>query len=416
MADTHKENIIVKHLSGSHAYGTNIETSDVDYRGIFIADKEFIMTPFYTVREIDDKSEEDTKYYELNNYMKLCMDCNPNILETLWVDESDITFSTEFYDILRSHRHELLSSKAAFTYTGYAHNQFTRMDNHHAWIDKEREAIQKLQDTIDKYKCQQVKDFMHVHFNDYTLNLLNFDGCDNIFMKGRADIFLEPLLKDSRIQMLSKNNIPQKYFIKLVHNYLPEKVLESTFNISDYNYGYELCSYGSNIYAVLKRDGSRTLNNDGSLFIADHSKLTLDQIKQLPCLIVKFNKDEYLKCNDNRNNYHEWKRNRNETRAKMEMNFGYDGKHAMHTVRLLRTAEEILRDGVVNVKRNDAKELLEIRNGTWSYKDLTEYFKSKSTEIREVLYKNSTLPKTPDIKLAAEIIIRIREAYWYNKK
>ncbi len=47
------------------------------------------------------------------------------------------------------------------------------------------------------------------------------------------------------------------------------------------------------------------------------------------------------------NQYQEWLRNRNPARAELEASYGYDTKHAMHLLRLLRMGEEILHDGTV---------------------------------------------------------------------
>ena len=121
------ENIIVKMLAGSHAYGTNIATSDVDYRGIFVAPPECIRTPFFIIKEQEDTTEEDTKFYELNQFMKLALDCNPNVIELLWTDMNDVILSTPAYDVLRSYAPQLLSSKIAFTTSGYAIAQMKRL-------------------------------------------------------------------------------------------------------------------------------------------------------------------------------------------------------------------------------------------------------------------------------------------------
>lgn len=121
------DNLLVKHYAGSHAYGTALPTSDVDFRGVFCADPINILTPFFPVREYEDQEEEDTKYYELAHFMKLCLNCNPNIIETLWVEDEDIVFRTPAYDLLRFHRHQLLSSKIAFTTSGYAISQLKRL-------------------------------------------------------------------------------------------------------------------------------------------------------------------------------------------------------------------------------------------------------------------------------------------------
>lgn len=412
MSDNHLDGVIVKHLAGSHAYGTSTPQSDTDYRGIFMAQKEFILTPFYNVREISDTSEEDTKYFELNNYVELYIDANPNILETLWVEESDIIVGSEVYDHLRSYRQELLSSKVAFTYTGYAHNQATRMKNHHGWMDKERTGIRILQELISQYPCEQIKEWIHDSFPDYIFSQLDFSQCDGKYIKGLLDT--DRFMRNQSLQMLSTIPMKQMYFIKLVHNYFPHQVLDRDFSIMNYNTDYELMPYGENIFAVVPKLAGKCINDDGSINKIDTSNRTLEEIKQTPKLIVKFNQDEYDKSSDNRKNYHEWKKNRNAKRSVLEMENGYDTKHAMHVVRLLRTAEEVLQTGEVHVKRPDADELLAIRNGAWTFDEMMEYWGEKDRYIREVLYKQSELRKKPDLKKAAKLLIELREMQWYG--
>ncbi len=416
MSDNHLDNLIVRHLAGSQAYGTSTPTSDTDFRGIFMADKEFILTPFFTVNEVSDTAEEDTKYYELNNYMRLYLDANPNILESLWVDESDIVFRTELYDHLRSARADLLSSKIAFTYTGYAHNQAKRMKNHHSWMDKERTGVRMLQEIFDDYPCQQTIEWIGDNFPDYILNLLDVERGRGVYIKTILSINFEKYMRNASLQMLSTQPLKQYHFIKLVHNYFDYQVLDRDFNILNFNYGYQLVPYGDNTFGLVIKEGSRVLNDDGSIHRIDTSNLTLEEVKEQPKMIVKFNKDEYEKSSDNRNNYHNWKANRNEARSALEQANGYDTKHAMHVVRLLRTAEEALSTGEVLVKRPDAEELLAIRNGAWTFDEMMEYWTDRDQYIREVLYKQTDLPKTPNIHAAAKLLIELREMQWYGSK
>lgn len=141
-----------KGYAGSLAYGTNLPTSDVDFRGIFCADPINVRTPFFPIREKVDSSEEDTKYYELANFMKLCLDCNPNIIELLWTDEKSIVYRTEAYDYLRSFREDFLSSKVAFTFSGYAMSQLKRTKTHHNRIQNYelKNLIKILKDALSK--------------------------------------------------------------------------------------------------------------------------------------------------------------------------------------------------------------------------------------------------------------------------
>jgi len=416
MADNHLDNLIVRHLAGSQAYGTSTPTSDTDYRGIFMADKKFILTPFFTVNEVSDTKEEDTKYYELNNYMKLYLDANPNILESLWVDEADIQVSTGLYDHLRAARGDLLSSKIAFTYTGYAHNQAKRMKNHHGWMDRERTGVRILQEFFDAFPCEQSIQWIGDTFPDYVLGLLNVESGRGKYIKTPMDFHFEKQLRNASLQMLSTQPLKQYHFIKLVHNYFDYQVLDRDFTILNYNHGYQLVPYGDNTFGVVPKEGGRTLNDDGSIHRIDTSNLSLEEVKEQPKLIVKFNKEEYEKSSDNRHNYHTWKANRNEARSELEQLNGYDTKHAMHVVRLMRTAEEALTTGEVHVKRPDAEELLAIRNGAWTFEEMMEYWQEKDQYIREVLYKQSVLPHSPDIKKAAKLLIELREMQWYGIK
>lgn len=162
------ENLLVKHKAGSHAYGTNIATSDEDYRGIFCADPINVRTPFFKVEEAEDTNEEDTKLYELAAYMKLCLDCNPNIIETLWVDDADITFRTPAYDLLRSARHELLSSKIAFTTSGYALAQLKRIRGHNKWLTQAQKGIGKLKQLFSENKI--TKEWLEQNFDTVTIH------------------------------------------------------------------------------------------------------------------------------------------------------------------------------------------------------------------------------------------------------
>jgi hypothetical protein len=106
-------------------------------------------------------------------------------------------------------------------------------------------------------------------------------------------------------------------------------------------------------------------------------------------------------------NFQTWKRQRNPTRAELEARFGYDTKHAMHLVRLLRMCREILETGRVLVRRPDADELLAIRAGAWSYERLVEWAENEDHELQAVA-ERSALPRAPDLaaidRLCADIL------------
>lgn len=338
------DNMIVKHYAGSIAYGTNLPTSDVDFRGIFCADQINVRTPFFTVRECEDSLEEDTKLYELAHFMKLCLDCNPNVVETLWVDPDDIVQKSAAYDILYQNRHRLLSSKIAFTTSGYALAQLKRIKGHNKWINNPQPV-----------EPPQPKDFLSV------------------------------------VQWFGES--------KNLH-----------VDLNDFWNDYRMIPFGGNIYGIYEWSGTTLWNGTtgGLNDIFEDSREGLG----VPLMVVKYRKDEYRQSKETHKNYWSWKNNRNAARGTLEEQFGYDTKHAMHLVRLLRMGKEALKTGELIVKRPDAEELLAIRNGTWSYEEVVRYAESMDNEVTKELYNKTNLPKKPDVKFAAQLLMEVQDSIW----
>ncbi len=75
------DRIILIGLGGSHAYGTNIETSDLDVRGCTLNSKEEILTNQNFEQFVDERT--DTTIYAFNKLVSLLCNCNPNTIEML---------------------------------------------------------------------------------------------------------------------------------------------------------------------------------------------------------------------------------------------------------------------------------------------------------------------------------------------
>lgn len=87
--------------------------------------------------------------------------------------------------------------------------------------------------------------------------------------------------------------------------------------------------------------------------------------------------------------------------AHLVAKYGYNTKHAMHLVRLLRMGYELLSEGklIVNRRGIDADELLAIRDGAWPYDKVeiyTDYMKKKIIDFSES--GKSPLPRVPKSK------------------
>lgn len=75
-------NILFLTLSGSHAYGTNVEGSDIDIRGM--AGSPEILGFNHFEQAIDNRT--DTVIYAVNKFVSLLAQGNPNIIELLGND------------------------------------------------------------------------------------------------------------------------------------------------------------------------------------------------------------------------------------------------------------------------------------------------------------------------------------------
>lgn len=102
--------------------------------------------------------------------------------------------------------------------------------------------------------------------------------------------------------------------------------------------------------------------------------------------------------------YQGWLKNRNSSRHQLEVDYGYDTKHGMHLIRLMRMCREILSDEGVKVRRSDANELLEIRAGRVAYDDLIAEAEVIEAEC-EILYKTTRLRKKPDLEAINDLVV-----------
>ncbi len=128
--------LMVRH--GSQAYGTSTPTSDLDIKGVCIEPRQYhfgFLNNFEQHEHMGSKSDGvDKVIYSLKKFAKLAADCNPNIIEVLHVDQSDVLKIDEFGEELRAIKDEFLSKKAKFTFSGYAHAQLKRIKTHREWL------------------------------------------------------------------------------------------------------------------------------------------------------------------------------------------------------------------------------------------------------------------------------------------
>lgn len=137
---THEPHITLLNygIGGSRAYGMHTDESDYDYNGFYLVGPrtQYINPKHSFPSKFSFKTVmHEGTVHEMNKALDLIIDCNPNMLELLWRDESDIIVEHELGSIIKSYRNDLLCTKARHTFSGYAFSQLKRIKGHNKWIN-----------------------------------------------------------------------------------------------------------------------------------------------------------------------------------------------------------------------------------------------------------------------------------------
>ena len=114
--------LLLDSIAGSHAYGTAIEGSDEDRRGVFVAPRSFI-AGLDAIEQVADERN-DQVYYELGHFVSLLLKNNPNALELLAMPEDCIRHRHPLFDLLKPEI--FLSKLCAKTFGEYAMGQIRK--------------------------------------------------------------------------------------------------------------------------------------------------------------------------------------------------------------------------------------------------------------------------------------------------
>jgi predicted nucleotidyltransferase len=133
-------------ITGSMSYGVSTDDSDMDIVGWCIPPKGVIFPHLlghiqgfgqqpqkfetWQAHHIKDGDKSfDFSCYNIVRYFSLCMDNNPNMVDTLFVPLRCITHSTEVGNLVREHRKLFLHKGCWQKFRGYGFSQMHKMEN-----------------------------------------------------------------------------------------------------------------------------------------------------------------------------------------------------------------------------------------------------------------------------------------------
>jgi predicted nucleotidyltransferase len=141
------DNLHYEVIMGSVAYGTASESSDVDVYGFCIPPKDVVFPHMagelegfgrqkkrfnewseHHVKERGTDKTFDFSIYNIVKYFSLCMECNPNMIDSLFVPRRCVLHTTEVGEMVRSRRRMFLHRGAWYKFRGYAFSQMHKID------------------------------------------------------------------------------------------------------------------------------------------------------------------------------------------------------------------------------------------------------------------------------------------------
>jgi len=361
-------------LAGSHAHGTARSTSDVDLRGVCVAPLAIRASLFHDFEQHDGPvpgtlwtlaspklasrlnlpetslPRRENVIFDIAKFLRLCASANPNALEILFADERDWLFETPVWRRLHAERSQFLTRKVEQTFLGYAMAQLKRIKTHRAWMLSPPERKPTRADFGLPEAGTLSRDDQHRLEQSLAEKIRSY-GIDDIEMPKAVRVAVEERLR--------------RFWFDHLHS--TEEGLD------------------------------------------EHVRAIASESLELPPDVVATLNAErrYLSAMKQWESYETWKQERNPSRAELERHHGYDTKHAMHLVRLMRMGLEVLESGTLLVRRPDAAELVAIRDGHLSYDALLEIANELQARMKRAVAA-SALPADVNYEnvdaLALEII------------
>lgn len=139
--NTHYEAMV-----GSVAYGVSEDASDVDIQGFCIPPKDMVFPHLageihgfgtqkkrfdqwikHHVEDPEARKKYDMTIFSIVKYFSLCMENNPNMIDTMFVPQTCVLHITKVGQMVREQRKEFLHKGCFHRFKGYAYSQLHKM-------------------------------------------------------------------------------------------------------------------------------------------------------------------------------------------------------------------------------------------------------------------------------------------------
>ncbi len=221
--------------------------------------------------------------------------------------------------------------------------------------------------------------------------------------------------KDSDIDIQGVVIPPVDYILGMKHFEsfrIPKTVINKT-EIEGTIFGFEkwfnlLYKQNPNILEILWHEDSQYIYTDSDIW-----SLLYEKRGDLLSLKAKHTFSGYAHAQFHRLDKLNEKVNENPKRLEEFNKFGYSTKNASHLFRLMNMCFEILKEHKIYVMRPERQQLISIRNGEYTLKEIRDLV-DKKNDLIEQAYVASTLRSAIDFNLANNLKVKILKQFLYT--
>ena len=343
--------VLLAFVRGSHMYGTSNDKSDVDITFVCKQPTQEILKGNYL--EQLNVGGNDIVGYEIQRYIQLLGQNNPNIIESLDIPEDCLIYRDPSMEVFRNQA-DWLSKAVEKTILGYADSQI-----------KKATGLNKHMNRKDVGKKDLI-DFCYIIQGDKSQPLREWAK------EKESDLGIESIEKSSGL-------------VKIPNG----KGL----------YGLYLDPYGDQDFRGILKDSEST-----QLRLSSIPKDYLE----LPYTMY-YNQDGYEVWKKEYTSYQTWIEERNQERFRMNQEAGQnvDLKNMMHLFRLLEMALNISLGRGIQVRSENVEFLREIREGQHEYKYLMEEAQKLFQEIKGN-FESVDLPERVSKEKVKDLLLKFR--------
>jgi len=200
--------LIVKMKFGSHLYGTNTESSDIDYKGVYLPTREEILLneipkcrSFSTGSDTKKNSRDDVdeEIYSLHYFLKLACDGQTVAMDMLHAPENMLIESSDIWrNIVKEKRRFYTKNLSSFV--DYARRQASKYGIKGSRLSAALQVISILRTQDPERKLKDVWDELprndHCHDKGFNPNgLRQYQVCGKTFQESAAIGYTLPILE-----------------------------------------------------------------------------------------------------------------------------------------------------------------------------------------------------------------------------